>query len=762
MRDYKKLLNECAEENNLNQKQQKIMQLIKILFTEILGSYLDSSKDKDLMLAGNKQFGSKPKNNWDLIPLLDFYLEHKVIGKIQNQLTTVPIQFTKKNVTEIRDFVDCIVTKRKHQPMEKIDNINLIVEGILIDLKKIEGKVPDPKGQIYRIDNNIPSPEYTEFFGRTQEIEKLKNVLMEEHGASIITISGHGGIGKTALAQDVVRSLLDDSADELEYICWNEAKTRQMQLDRIVDIPAEPVNLAKFVANFQQIAPEINDLDDLRYYLEGARCVLVFDNMETVEDTNLINFISEIRWPSKVLMTTRRRPGSMNNTFDLELGELEEAEAKKFIEYEGATKAKIVTNSNKLLEKIKEGDSAIIDKIYERIQGNPLHLKITIGRIAVSAGEKLNHILGKSNQNLFDFCFEGTYDELSSTSKKLFCVIGLGANQNQMYQNELQAITAFDNNDDFDDAITELKQRSLIEEHSGDNKIFYKSLPLTKKFARKKLNELDDALQQELRDNYTRYATGDKALRVAVGQRANLLNTKYGPFNDSTEQEIAYRCWMIINLAESDEEKREANVRQMLKDIPKDYQSLWYVKVTEAMVKYKLSSNLDIDIAAIRELFDSALNVGHEDYRIYKEWFSVEFNNNNYAEAIEICDRWIGNRNDMPEVYIYKARTKNKQGKYNEANEIYDNVFEVIKRIDEKITDKQIYKIAYRERIDNLNRLAEKFNRDEKQEEAIKLLHHIQSLCDRGLKIYEEQSLMQALSALRGNAQSRMAKWSND
>src|SRR5690606_30272877 len=53
-------------------------------------------------------------------------------------------------------------------------------------------------------DNNLPPRSYEQLIGREEKVDEVLNILRSPDGKPVVMITGLGGIGKTALAHEVV------------------------------------------------------------------------------------------------------------------------------------------------------------------------------------------------------------------------------------------------------------------------------------------------------------------------------------------------------------------------------------------------------------------------------------------------------------------------------------------------------------------------------------------------------------------------------
>lgn len=80
------------------------------------------------------------------------------------------------------------------------------------------------------VPNNMPTPDYEYeggFVGRDDDIKRLTS-LLEGDLHRVVTISGAGGVGKTALALQVIRELVKKSKSIFDGIVWLSAKETKL------------------------------------------------------------------------------------------------------------------------------------------------------------------------------------------------------------------------------------------------------------------------------------------------------------------------------------------------------------------------------------------------------------------------------------------------------------------------------------------------------------------------------------------------------
>ena len=151
------------------------------------------------------------------------------------------------------------------------------------------------------------APDVSFFLGRTKELNILKQWIFQD-SCRLISLLGIGGVGKTALGVKLAQEI----QGEFEIVIWRSlrnAPTLETLLSEIISL----------ISNQQETSPEIQILLN---YLRSSRCLLIFDNLETIlqpkqpgrfrEDYDdygqLLRLVGETAHPSCVIITSREKP----------------------------------------------------------------------------------------------------------------------------------------------------------------------------------------------------------------------------------------------------------------------------------------------------------------------------------------------------------------------------------------------------------------------------------------------------------------------
>lgn len=115
--------------------------------------------------------------------------------------------------------------------------------------------------------------DVSKFYGRTVELATL-NHWIERDRCRLITLSGMGGIGKTAVAAKLTQQV----QPEFQYTVWRSLRNAP-PIDQLLR------DIISFLSHQQQAdLPETSDglLSCLMKYLRQHRCLLVLDNIESI------------------------------------------------------------------------------------------------------------------------------------------------------------------------------------------------------------------------------------------------------------------------------------------------------------------------------------------------------------------------------------------------------------------------------------------------------------------------------------------------
>lgn len=366
-----------------------------------------------------------------------------------------------------------------------------------------------------KILHNLPRRDYTQFVGRQHELEQIASWLLPVDRAWLLTVEGIGGIGKSTLALEAVYRLLERRPPFVintcyEAIIWVSAKQEFLTLDG-------PIPSSDFFRTLDDIYTAIGEVlqrqDILRAQpgdqgrlvkrvLSQHQVLLVVDNLESVADKTVFDFLRILPGSSKALVTSRQR---IYISELMHLVELSRPEVLSLIE------EKTKTKTCHLGEEQKE-------KLYRRTGGIPLAITLTLARIG--AGFPVESVLadlGKVQKDLVRYCIHSSVEALQSEdARRILMALSLFA-VNASYE-ALKVVSGFsDDQLSYDEALAHLQEFSLIDEWAEKNNNVvttqspfpapgkrYTMLPPTRDYAHHLLVG-GTALRQEMSDRQVSY-----------------------------------------------------------------------------------------------------------------------------------------------------------------------------------------------------------------------------------------------------------------
>lgn len=146
--------------------------------------------------------------------------------------------------------------------------------------------------------NNL-KPDITPFVGRSQEIDRLMAMILDD-GIRLLTITGSGGMGKTRLARRMIRQL---GSHEWRYFLHGVFYVPLAMVDQPAEIIYAVAAACDLVLSGQE-----DPLDQLAKGLRARETLLVLDNFEHLtEHAPLIFTLLQNAPHCKVMVTSRHR-----------------------------------------------------------------------------------------------------------------------------------------------------------------------------------------------------------------------------------------------------------------------------------------------------------------------------------------------------------------------------------------------------------------------------------------------------------------------
>lgn len=325
--------------------------------------------------------------------------------------------------------------------------------------------------------------DVSKFYGRTAELATL-NHWIERDRCRLVTLSGMGGIGKTAIAAKLTQQV----QPEYQYTIWRSLRNAPAVKELLVDI-------IRFLSR-QEVSllnTEEGLLSLLMGYLRRYRCLLVLDNAESVIQQGersgryrlgyqaygqLLRRIADEPHQSCLLLTSREKPigiaakeGQSLPVRSLQLTGLMWTEAEEILQAKGLAPTEIETR-----------------KLVEYYAGNPLALKIATTTIQSLFNGDISFFLAQGTIVFGEIweLLDQQFNRLSDTEKQV--MYWLATNSDYFTLAELL--------EDFDptpsqrqviEALESLQQRSLLQK----DRFRFSQQPLFREYMSEQLNTYD-------------------------------------------------------------------------------------------------------------------------------------------------------------------------------------------------------------------------------------------------------------------------------
>ena len=325
---------------------------------------------------------------------------------------------------------------------------------------------------------NAP-PLPTGYVSRPVLEEELSRELSDPNRHRLVTLSGRGGIGKTALALKLVRRLSETPEGPYDVVLWLSARDTDL-------LDTGPTPVARSVFTQRDIAEAVAETLDhperdcqgfdpeeylracLRDGAQGGRTLFVLDNFETLETPIEVfeEMDAHVRPPNKVLITTRFR--SFRGDFPIEVTGMTESEATELIDRRAA-----FLGITDLLNR------DYVQNLIEQSGGHPYVIRLALGEAAVERKAVTPKGVLAGGRQVLDALFRRTFQALSPGAQRVFLL--LSAWRVSVPEIAVEAVMLRRRSEHFDvgAALDEVVRFSLVERSEGrDNRTSFVTVPL--------------------------------------------------------------------------------------------------------------------------------------------------------------------------------------------------------------------------------------------------------------------------------------------
>lgn len=282
---------------------------------------------------------------------------------------------------------------------------------------------PSSKLDPYTILSRLEPLPDQQLFGIDTASNAIQTLIQRMDRPWLIALDGIGGIGKTTLANRLVRRFLD--VERFADIGWVSAKQEEFLPDVGIQSTGRPALdvetltdslLEQLSADFSYTMSSRDKRNKLLRLLKEIPHLIVIDNLETVADYQaLIPYLRQLVNPTKIVITTRFTLKQYADIFCYSLAELNQTDTLAFLRYEAATRGMIA---------LEQGTDEQLDRIYQVVGGNPLALKLVVGQInflpLAQVLANLQQAQGERIDALYTYIYWQAWQMLDDSARRLF------------------------------------------------------------------------------------------------------------------------------------------------------------------------------------------------------------------------------------------------------------------------------------------------------------------------------------------------------
>ncbi len=317
------------------------------------------------------------------------------------------------------------------------------------------------------LETRLPPPTYSRLFGADAHLATLFDMVMSDTSKRMIAITGIGGIGKTSLADHLLRDIIRQQPDG--EIAWVSAQQQSFDFAGRLRSLRTPVlsNESLLEALLTQLlpkAPRFAHMDAalalLRSHMAERPTVVVVDNLETASDLeSILPSLHQLTGVAKIVLTTRYNLFGNPAIIHYAVPQLSQANTLLMLRTEAR-------ESNLLL--LSEASDEELLPIYETVGGNPLALRLIIGQTHMHALDmtlaNLVAARGQPAEALYTYIYRAAWDRLQETARRAWLAMvlftGRGGTLQQIAQSCDLEPSLLSN------ALAELVMLNLVDSHS--------------------------------------------------------------------------------------------------------------------------------------------------------------------------------------------------------------------------------------------------------------------------------------------------------
>lgn len=263
-----------------------------------------------------------------------------------------------------------------------------------------------------RVLHNLPMADFDEtgLVGRGAESDAIKK-LIERRRDRIITITGEGGIGKTALALQIAYSIVDDQASTFDCVLWVSLKNEILTADGVRILSGAIQDMAGASLEMGQVFDTSfsGSIDELADCLEGLTALVVIDNLESAQGTEVLELYDALPATTSFLFTSR-----------VGLGQVERRYALGGLDQKSATLLFRKFASRRRVADLASLPQTNVDATLASLRFSPLAIRWYV--LSVESGRTPTDTL-RNQSELLRFCVDNVYEALEPSARLLLVIL---------------------------------------------------------------------------------------------------------------------------------------------------------------------------------------------------------------------------------------------------------------------------------------------------------------------------------------------------
>ncbi|MZP28833.1 hypothetical protein GTO91_03805 [Heliobacterium undosum] len=506
-----------------------------------------------------------------------------------------------------------------------------------------------------------PKPE--PLIGRDRDRETVFQSLDSRNRWWISSIEGLGGVGKTALASEIVWELYREK--RFETIISVSAKNRELSENRILPLKPELIGIDSVVDAILEATGFKEDLcspiqvriEMAKQLLESTESLLFLDNLETVDDPRVFDFLKNLPQPTRALVTSRRQP---------ETGE-------DRIRLTGLAQTDSVKLVHRLLETwnlLQLADEESINSIVRTSGGLPLAILWLVGQVRLQQSTSFISQLNKEvpivPEQILEFSFRNMFNLLSEDQKLILKLSALSPQEPLSIEHYMH-LAEWDR-DRTNKALNGLIQSSLFLTNATSSGITYSVLPITASFAFSELVKNRD-YESAVRARYREMQFRQQDAKAIVDYLQSLFHGK-----DEAEQ-------LAVGLAKAAAEEYSAGNydkgRSLFDQAESYYDKSPYVFYTRATSELNAGNSAQAYVYFERAT-KLILKPTAKDAVVWKMWGQALKQEGDWQRAIEKLSIALSLNENDPYILHMMAFCQSKIGQYSGADRTYSKALQII------------------------------------------------------------------------------------